>query len=424
MIKVSVIIPIYNMSNYLMECLDSVLSQTLKEIEVICVNDGSTDDSLVILKDYELLHGNVIIVNQKNSGVGIARNNGLAIAEGEFVAFMDPDDLYPDTDILECLYDEAKKNEVLICGGSLCTLKGKKVIKNYYGYHKDYRFPGNCKILYKDYQIHYGFTRFIYNLELLKENNITFPDLSRYEDPPFFVKAMICAGEFYAMEKFTYCYRLGHKKVKLSLENTIDYAKGVVELLVISKKYQYKKLHTLVHEAIQNDLSPALYLYISEGNETLKKFVLEINNSIDVTLLQRNQYLQTPFLLDPNSIVEFVNKMREREVIFLRTLHNYKYVIVFGAGKVGTMVMDYLKSVEGIKIICFAVSDKANNPDIINGIPIKEVSDINYELRENSIVLIATYTHLHREIKILLEKHKFNHHLPIDINEFQFFITK
>ena len=76
--KVSVIIPIYNMEQYLSECLDSMLQQTLgNDIELVCVNDGSPDNSLFVLRQYEAKYDNIIIINQMNSGVGVARNNGI-----------------------------------------------------------------------------------------------------------------------------------------------------------------------------------------------------------------------------------------------------------------------------------------------------------------------------------------------------------
>ena len=103
MIKVSVIIPVYNQAPYLAECLDSVLAQTLREIEVICVDDGSTDGSERMLDDYAKRDLRVKVIHQSNAGVAAARNNGLAAATGEFIAFMDPDDKYPD-DVVDAEY--------------------------------------------------------------------------------------------------------------------------------------------------------------------------------------------------------------------------------------------------------------------------------------------------------------------------------
>ena len=107
-IKVSVIIPVYNTEKYLRQCLDSVLNQTMKEIEVICVDDGSTDSSAEILKEYEANDDRVKVLYQDNLGAGAARNKGLAIAKGEYLSFLDSDDFF-EPEMLESIYDKCKK---------------------------------------------------------------------------------------------------------------------------------------------------------------------------------------------------------------------------------------------------------------------------------------------------------------------------
>ena len=83
-VKVSIIVPVYNVEKYLRKCLDSLVNQTLKDIEIICINDGSTDDSLNILQEYAREHLNVIVIDQENQGVSIARNNGINKAQGDY----------------------------------------------------------------------------------------------------------------------------------------------------------------------------------------------------------------------------------------------------------------------------------------------------------------------------------------------------
>ncbi|EET60574.1 hypothetical protein BRYFOR_07392 [Marvinbryantia formatexigens DSM 14469] len=109
--KVSVIIPVYNVEKYLEKCLDSVERQTLPEIEIICVNDGSTDGSLQILQSYAEKDDRIIIINKENGGLSSARNAGLAVAEGEYVYFLDSDDWIL-AETLEVLYDECKKENL------------------------------------------------------------------------------------------------------------------------------------------------------------------------------------------------------------------------------------------------------------------------------------------------------------------------
>ena len=112
-IKVSVIMPIYNADEYLRQALDSVVNQTLNEIEIICIDDGSTDKSLEILKEYQQNDSRIRIVTETNAGPARARNNGIRRARGEYVSFLDADD-FIELDMLEQMYNEAKENDLEI----------------------------------------------------------------------------------------------------------------------------------------------------------------------------------------------------------------------------------------------------------------------------------------------------------------------
>ena len=116
--KVSIIVPVYNCEKYLKRCLDSLVMQTLENIEIICINDGSTDKSLDILKEYE---SNIVIINQENQGQSIARNKGLEVAKGEYIGFVDSDD-WVDTDYFEKLYKTAKKHDTDIAATGIVRL--------------------------------------------------------------------------------------------------------------------------------------------------------------------------------------------------------------------------------------------------------------------------------------------------------------
>lgn len=110
-VKVSVIMPIFNAADYLRPALDSVISQTLRDIEIICVDDGSTDNSLEILKEYQQNDERIRIVTETNAGPALARNNGIRRARGEYIAFLDDDDFY-EPRFLEALYDMAKEHDL------------------------------------------------------------------------------------------------------------------------------------------------------------------------------------------------------------------------------------------------------------------------------------------------------------------------
>lgn len=108
-IKVSVILPVYNGEKYIKKCMESLIGQTLKEIEIICVDDGSTDGTLEALKKYENLD-NVTVITQKNAGAGAARNKGMSYAKGKYLSFLDADDIF-EKDMLEIAYNKAAEDK-------------------------------------------------------------------------------------------------------------------------------------------------------------------------------------------------------------------------------------------------------------------------------------------------------------------------
>lgn len=112
---VSVIIPVYNVEKYLEEALESVINQTLKDIEIVIINDGSTDRSLEIIKEYVNKDKRIKVINQKNQGLSVARNRGIENAKGKYIYFMDSDD-YIDLKTLEICYKKCEEYELeMVC---------------------------------------------------------------------------------------------------------------------------------------------------------------------------------------------------------------------------------------------------------------------------------------------------------------------
>ena len=283
--KVSVVMPVYNVEEYLRACLDSVTNQTLKEIEIICVDDGSTDNSLKILREYARKDKRISILKQKNAGSGRARNNAINNAKGEFIAFMDSDDLYPNLDTLEHMYKTAKKHKALICGGSLNQIKDDKLVKDPSQFDKGYTFTKNGFIDYKDYQFDFGYWRFIYNRQFLKNNQLCFPDYLRMQDPPFFIKAMALAGKFYSLKKPTYVYRVAHKEIEWTLRKAKDVVKGIIDGLTLSKEYHLDRLHYQYGKKKlgSNWLTKNVYDFL----ETNDPLLIKMLSSVDMGLMKK-----------------------------------------------------------------------------------------------------------------------------------------
>ena len=175
MYKVSVIVPVYNSEKYIKKCLDSLINQSLKDIEIILIDDGSTDNSLEIIKKYSNKYPNIKYKTKENEGQAVARNVGIDMATGEFISFVDSDD-YIDTSMLENLYLNSLKNnsDIVIC--------------NYFEEYENKKIPRdslyiNADTIQKRYILCVaGPCSKIIKTKLFKEKNIRFLENNIYED--------------------------------------------------------------------------------------------------------------------------------------------------------------------------------------------------------------------------------------------------
>jgi len=177
MIKISVIVPVYNMEKYLSKCLDSLLNQTLEEIEIIAVNDGSTDLSASILQTYESKSDKITVISKENGGLSDARNHGFLHAKGDYVAFLDSDD-FVDCDMYRVMYEKAKEGDydIIECNlhHTFVNYEDTEIVEKYYD-KKRLLTHGRCIVWNK-----------IYNRKWLIETGVVFPKGIIYEDLDFF----------------------------------------------------------------------------------------------------------------------------------------------------------------------------------------------------------------------------------------------
>lgn len=138
--KVSVIIPVYNVENYLEQCLDSILNQTYRNLEIIVVDDGSTDRSGEICDAYTLRHSNLKVIHKENAGLGMARNTGLEYISGEYVTFLDSDD-WLEPDMIQQLYNGIVSQNVDVCKAGFRRVTNEKEVLFERSYQDEY-FPG------------------------------------------------------------------------------------------------------------------------------------------------------------------------------------------------------------------------------------------------------------------------------------------
>lgn len=301
--KVSVIIPVYNTEQYLAECLNSVVSQTLQEIEIIIINDLSPDDSLSVIHAFQQRDNRIVLIDKKkNEGVGKARNDGIEKATGEFVIFMDSDDLYPSDSVLERLYQAAKDHDVKIAGGRLQKLEtdGTLTLEDNPIAVGELSFLQNGLMEYADFQYDYGYTCYLFERQLIKDNCVGFPSYSRFQDPPFFVKAMYYGERFYFVDEPVYRYRMVPSNAKVSIGKTLNFLKGVLDNLFFSRENGLAKLHCLSALRLNTEGSfMAIHNLYDADNTMLLSKLIEANQAVDVKWLKENGYeIPEPFVLD------------------------------------------------------------------------------------------------------------------------------
>ncbi len=264
-IAVSIIVPVYNAGLYLQRSLDSLCNQTLNNIEIICINDYSTDNSLDILSEYAAKDERILLINlEKNFGVSTARNKGLDIAKGEFLSFIDPDD-YIDTNFCEILYHTAKKEDMDIVKTEI----------------KRYEFDGTISksrlntLAIRDnnrFYFVYEWQTAIYKNSLVKENNIRFnQSIPTGQDWVFQVQCILATHKVFFITDSTYYHYIRRDNSLNSLELDIDKIKSKIYAISLILKY--------INEAnleLENELA---YIGIHR---------LFLEHSIDSLLIRQN----------------------------------------------------------------------------------------------------------------------------------------
>ena len=224
MSQVSVVVPVYNVEKYLRKCLDGILSQTLKDIEVIVVDDGSTDSSLSILREYEKKDGRVQVVSRQNGGAGAARNTGLELAKGRYLFFHDPDD-FSSPQMLERLVANAERynSDVVVAGRKLYDNVTASVIKEVHlpKHVISARQPFDYRDVADRFFASFGFAPWnkLFRRDFIADAGLRFQEIPRTNDMYFVNVALVSARRISALDEALYYYRMN---VKSSLQANND----------------------------------------------------------------------------------------------------------------------------------------------------------------------------------------------------------
>ena len=277
--KVSVIIPVYNMASFVEECICSVQRQTLKDIEIIVVDDGSTDNSRDIIANCCVHDDRIQLLCQENCGAGPARNLGLSIASGDYVAFLDSDDYYYAPDALERMVNACERNQIPICASYRNELKNGRIVQANMFYEFGELPPEGRKISFSEYQNDFFYQSYIYQRAFLQRYSISFPNYRRYEDPPFLFKALDCAKDVWLIPTTLHCYRKGHQNWKQNGIYVADSLSGLRDNLLLAER-KYPKLYQELINRIQRMYWQDI---INNPSPRLNQVLLQIN-----AIAQRN----------------------------------------------------------------------------------------------------------------------------------------
>lgn len=374
-IKVSVIIPVYNTENYLKKCLDSVLAQTLKEIEIICVDDGSTDKSLDIVKRYQEIDNRFIILKQNNQFAGAARNNGLKIARGEYIAFLDADDFYV-TNALEQLYEKAKRYKLDFIKGRFYYLNDK----NNDIYESDYS-KKNCvksELTNRIIQFIEAPEQFIYIADVpwnglykrsfLRDNDIKFNNLRCVNDHSFFIECLLAKSKFMVTDVYVNYYRVGQndslivKKAKYFNCQIESYniVKKLLQKYNVSEKYKQiilsRELNAIFgwYEKLKEDQK-----YYNEREKLIYSFLKDYNESdVGYTFLQNFVYKEAYYKLKNQLYRNYIQDKNIMVSIIVPVYNTQAYI----EECLNSLICQTYKNIE---IICVDDASKDNSANVL-----------------------------------------------------------
>lgn len=361
MVKVSIIVPVYNAEKYLVQCIDSILAQTLKEIEVVCVDDGSTDGSGEILDQYALQDERVKVLHRENRGYGAAMNAGLDTAAGEYVGIVESDDcILPE--MYSTLYENAVSEKLdVIKSDAFFWYENIGYRRNTHPAYLDPYYDIVLDDINKNnfFDFYMNIWTGIYKREFLMRENIRFHESSgaSYQDNGFWLQTMIYCKKAKWFNKAFYLYRQ---------DNEASSVKSRDKVFAMTKEYEY--IEELLLERKDYHYLPYCYYYkllrhrgnfLRIADEYKREFCKQIQSdymkykSYIKGFGGLDKWLQT-IVLEPDKFCD--NAINKRHEIIERLRHA-ENLIIYGAGHHGDRVFRGLVN-EGYYdvIACFAVS--------------------------------------------------------------------
>lgn len=304
--KVSIVVPVYNMENYLEKCLDSLVNQTLEDIEILVVNDGSTDNSIKILNKYKKKYPNKLIVfDQENKGISAARNIGIDNATGKYIGFVDSDD-YVEHNMFEKLYNkiENSKADIVVCNYKKYFMKDDKytdidMVKNI-NKNNIFEEPTILNNLY------FAPWNKLYKRNLFKD--VRFPIQKKYEDVNAILKVFFKAKKIDKISDYLYVYRINENGETLTINKKICDIVFIFEDLINYIKNN-KKYNLIEQEFRKLCVDQLFYYLILSYSIKDKKYIIDFRNEVIRVLSNNFKNWKNTLIFDSKLEIKLLSKI-------------------------------------------------------------------------------------------------------------------
>lgn len=404
MVKVSVIIPVYNVQDYLAECLESVLHQTYSDLEILCINDCSTDQSSAVLKQYEQRDSRITIWDmEENKGQAYARNLGLSQATGDFVLFVDSDDIIGLDLVEKCL--EVSHGSDLVCFDYKQVMNSETDVKQERYQMEDGLYEGRdfwVEAVHKESIIIAPWAK-LYRRDFLIKNQITFYNGIIYEDILFSFQCYIKAHKVYSLNKKLYTYRVREQstmRIGITQKSIGSYIICICELM---KWYLQEEFDRISCSAIEEYIRKVCREYISAYRRWDKR------EEVPQLLMDRLDYVKVYETFSELCIKS--GKVLELSQRQLGEIRKYQHVILYGAGDIARSLVEIFDYYD-IPIYGIAVTSMQGNRGSILGNQVRELREYD-DIKEQCLVIMGTTPKYYHEIREQLQSQGFTHLMGI-----------
>ena len=397
-IKFSIIVPVYNVEQYLEECLKSIFCQTYRNYEVICIDDASIDNSCEILKRYQIECNNMkVIFHEKNRGLSAARNSGIKEAAGEYIVFVDSDDMLKQ-DALMILRKEIQDNSydivyynMSIINEGIYARERKKQVSRCFEYSNSLSGQELFIEFYKNNDLKMESWRQLYKKEFLDKNNLRFYEGILHEDMLFWVQTAIEAKVVKNINRDLYIYRRRDNSIVSTIcERQLDSLVIIVsELLGICKSSK-----------LSPKMECTLLQYIRDILDEIKKWCAYYPEHKKLSMgTSTDQFIYSLILNHDMKKYKYIKMSIEK----IESLKQEKKIIVYGAGAVGIEVIRCMEE-NHIKVCGVVVTHKDVNISAIQGYSVKQIEEYIEEKEEVCVIVAVKNTEAQENILFGLRK--------------------